>query len=287
MKLYIKDFLIFLLIYNAGFAISALVAAQMTTSIVLQLLYLDILFTILRFIGSLLFKNSSLYDPYWSVVPPMLMAYALISMDALTPLNLLVLLGIFIWALRLTYNWMVMWDGFKHQDWRYTMLKEKTGSFYPIVNFLGIHLFPTLIVFAQISVFLAMVSLHGSLNMISILGVLITVSAVAIQYLSDEQMRDFKRNPGEKRIIDVGLWQYSRHPNYFGEVMVWWGLYVAYFGVALKIDWYIFAPISMTLMFLFISIPMMEEKILKTRAEYKDYQRETSKLIPWFKKKSE
>ncbi len=154
MKLYIKDFLIFLVIYDIGFAISALIAAQMTTSIVLQLLYLDILFTILIFIMSLIFKNSSLYDPYWSVVPPMLMAYALIKMDALTPLNLLVHLGIFIWALRLTYNWMVMWDGFKHQDWRYTMLKEKTGSLYPVVNFLGIHLFPTLIVFAQISVFL-------------------------------------------------------------------------------------------------------------------------------------
>jgi steroid 5-alpha reductase family enzyme len=287
MKQYLKDFLIFLVIYDVGFAISALLATQMTGSVILQLLYLDIIFTILIFIGSLLFKNSSLYDPYWSVVPPMLMAYALLLMDALTPLNIVVLIGIFIWALRLTYNWTVMWDGFKHQDWRYTMLKEKTGSFYPVVNFLGIHLFPTLIVFAQIAVYLAMVQLNGSLNLISIFGVFITVSAVVIQYFSDEQMRNFKRNPGEKRIIDVGLWQYSRHPNYFGEVMVWWGLYIAYFGVAFKVDWYILAPISMTLMFLFISIPMMEEKILKTRSEYRLYQADTSKLIPWFKKKSQ
>lgn len=284
---YIKDFLIFLVIYVLGFMISWFLTKDLEVSLLLKLLYLDILFTILIYMASNLFKNASLYDPYWSVIPPILMGYTLYALDAFTAFNLFVLFGILLWAIRLTYNWMVMWDGFRHQDWRYTMLKEKSGSFYPLVNFLGIHLFPTLIVFAQIAIFIEMVQLSGDFNLVSILGVLITISAMLIQYFSDEQMRYFKKNRGEKRIIDVGLWQYSRHPNYFGEVMVWWGLYVAYVGVVLKLDFYIFAPISMTLMFLFISIPMMEEKILKTRSEYKSYQSETSKLIPWFKKKSE
>lgn len=284
---YIKDFLIFLVIYVIGFMISWFLTKDLEVSLLLKLLYLDILFTILIYMASNLFKNASLYDPYWSVIPPILMGYTLFMLDAFKAFNLFVLFGILLWSIRLTYNWMVMWDGFRHQDWRYTMLKEKSGSFYPLVNFLGIHLFPTLIVFAQIAIFIEMVQLSGDFNLVSILGVLITISAMLIQYFSDEQMRYFKKNRGEKRIIDVGLWQYSRHPNYFGEVMVWWGLYVAYVGVVLKLDFYIFAPISMTLMFLFISIPMMEEKILKTRSEYKSYQSETSKLIPWFKKKSE
>lgn len=284
---YIKDFLIFLVIYVIGFMISWFLTKDLEVSLLLKLLYLDILFTILIYMASNLFKNASLYDPYWSVIPPILMGYTLFMLDAFTAFNLSVLFGILLWSIRLTYNWMVMWDGFRHQDWRYTMLKEKSGSFYPLVNFLGIHLFPTLIVFAQIAIFIEMVQLSGDFNLVSILGVLITISAMLIQYFSDEQMRYFKKNRGEKRIIDVGLWQYSRHPNYFGEVIVWWGLYVAYVGVVLKLDYYIFAPISMTLMFLFISIPMMEEKILKTRSEYKSYQSETSKLIPWFKKKSE
>ena len=283
---YYKDFLIFLVIYLVSIFISWFLVKDLNLNIFLHLLYIDIVLTVLIFMGSTLFKNASLYDPYWSVIPPLLMGYVLYLKDAFTPFNLFVLGGITLWAIRLTYNWMVMWDGFKHQDWRYTMLKEKTGSFYPAVNFLGIHLFPTLIVFAQISVFIQMVEFQGDFNLISILGVLITISAMLIQYFSDEQMRYFKKNRQEKRIIDVGLWQYSRHPNYFGEVMVWWGLFVAYFGVSFKLDFYIFAPLSMTFMFLFISIPMMEEKILKTRSEYKTYQSETSKLVPWFKKKS-
>ena len=283
---YYKDFLIFLVIYLVSIFISWFLVKDLNLNIFLHLLYIDIVLTVLIFMGSTLFKNASLYDPYWSVIPPLLMIYVLYLKEAFTPFNLFVLGGITLWAIRLTYNWMVMWDGFKHQDWRYTMLKEKTGSFYPAVNFLGIHLFPTLIVFAQISVFIQMVEFQGDFNLISILGVLITISAMLIQYFSDEQMRYFKKNRQEKRIIDVGLWQYSRHPNYFGEVMVWWGLFVAYFGVSFKLDFYIFAPLSMTFMFLFISIPMMEEKILKTRSEYKTYQSETSKLVPWFKKKS-
>ncbi len=283
---YYKDFLIFLIIYSVSIFISWFLVKDLNLNIFLHLLYIDIVLTVLIFMGSTLFKNASLYDPYWSVIPPLLMIYVLYLKEAFTPFNLVVLGGITLWAIRLTYNWMVMWDGFKHQDWRYTMLKEKTGSFYPAINFLGIHLFPTLIVFAQISVFIQMVEFQGDFNLISILGVLITISAMLIQYFSDEQMRYFKKNRQEKRIIDVGLWQYSRHPNYFGEVMVWWGLYVAYFGVSFKLDFYIFAPLSMTCMFLFISIPMMEEKILKTRSEYKTYQSETSKLVPWFKKKS-
>lgn len=283
---YIKDFMLFLAIYVVGFAISWFLTKDINVNVYLKILYLDITFTILIFMASNLFKNASLYDPYWSVVPPALMVYALYLLDAFSAFNLVVLGGIMLWAIRLTYNWMVMWQGFNHQDWRYTMLKEKSGSFYPIVNFLGIHLFPTLIVYAQIMVFIRIVVLQGKFNLISILGVLITISAMLIQYFSDEQMRDFKQNPGEKRIIDVGLWQYSRHPNYFGEVMVWWGLYIAYVGVAYKFDFLFFAPLSMTLMFLFISIPMMEAKILKSRAEYQHYQAATSKLLPWFKKET-
>lgn len=217
---YTKDFILFLGIYIVGFAISWFLTKDLNVNVYLKILYLDITFTILIFMASNVFKNASLYDPYWSVVPPVLMVYALYLLDAFSAFNLVVLGGIVLWAIRLTYNWMVMWQGFNHQDWRYTMLKEKSGSFYPIVTFLGIHLFPTLIVYAQIMVFIRMVVLQGSFNLISLFGVLITVSAIIIQYLSDEQMRDFKQNPGEKRIIDVGLWQYSRHPNYFGEVMV-------------------------------------------------------------------
>ena len=90
-----------------------------------------------------------------------------------------------------------------------------------------------------------------------------------------------------KKCIDEGLWRISRHPNYFGEVTVWWGLYIMLFGLTYQFDLYILAPLSMTLLFVFISIPMLEKKILKTRPEYKLYQEQVSMLIPYVRKQKE
>jgi steroid 5-alpha reductase family enzyme len=102
-----------------------------------------------------------------------------------------------------------------------------------------------------------------------------------LQYIADGQMRAFKKRNLDKKIcIEEGLWKYSRHPNYFGEVMVWWGLYLIYFGATLTLNLYLLAPLAMTSLFIFISIPMMEKKILRTRPEYKDYQDRVSMLIP-------
>jgi steroid 5-alpha reductase family enzyme len=101
-------------------------------------------------------------------------------------------------------------------------------------------------------------------------------------------MRRFRKaHVGEKKCIDEGLWRLSRHPNYFGEVTVWWGLYIMLFGLTYQFDLYILAPLSMTLLFVFISIPMMEKKILKTRPEYKLYQEQVSMLVPFLRKQKE
>jgi steroid 5-alpha reductase family enzyme len=120
------------------------------------------------------------------------------------------------------------------------------------------------------------------------MGFLLVILATTIQYISDEQMRRFRKaHVGEKKCIYEGLWRISRHPNYFGEVTVWWGLYIMLLGLTYQFDLYILAPLSMTLLFVFISIPMMEKKILKTRPEYKLYQEQVSMLIPYVRKQKE
>jgi steroid 5-alpha reductase family enzyme len=119
-----------------------------------------------------------------------------------------------------------------------------------------------------------------SINFFSIIGSLIILSATIIQYISDTQMQKFKSNHLKKKAcIDSGLWRYSRHPNYFGEVMVWWGLYVMYLSSVQTLNYLILAPILMTSLFYFISIPLMENKILSTRPSYEMYQKKVSKLI--------
>ncbi|MFA5470965.1 MAG: DUF1295 domain-containing protein [Acholeplasmataceae bacterium] len=258
-------------------------------SLITRLFLADIAAMLFIYIMSLLLKNASLYDPYWSVIPPIFIIFVFYYHNL--TLNLpyfLMMLAISFWALRLTLNWVKGWHGLNEVDWRYLMIRDKAPKLYFLTNFLAIQLFPTLIVFIQILVGIHIFEFVATINLVFMIGFMMVVIATIIQYISDEQMRKFrKNNQKDKKCIDEGLWRYTRHPNYFGEVMVWWGLYVMYAGIAKQLDLYILAPIAMSMLFIFISIPMMEKKILKTRPEYKLYQEQVSMIIPFFRKDDE
>ena len=258
-------------------------------SLLVRLLLADLTAMLFIYISSLILNNASLYDPYWSVIPPIFLTLSFASLNkGLTLPYFLFLFAIYFWAIRLTVNWAKGWHGFKEIDWRYLMIRDKAPKLYFLTNFLAIQLFPTLIVFAQLLVGLKIIQLSASLNVGFIIGLLMIITATIIQYISDEQMRAFReKQEGPKKCIDQGLWKISRHPNYFGEIVVWWGLYVMYFSIVQRLNLYIFAPISMTILFVFISIPMMEKKILKTRPEYKQYQDKVSMLIPFMRKEEQ
>ena len=121
------------------------------TNIWLRLLIVDFVGTIFIYICSNIFRNSSWYDAYWSVIPPFLILLVWMDMDADPSLSraFLMFACVLFWAIRLTYNWVRSWDGFSHEDWRYVMMKGRTNSSvqYALVDFLFIHLVPTLCVF--------------------------------------------------------------------------------------------------------------------------------------------
>ena len=250
-------------------------------SFVLKVLIANIVGTIWIYIIGILINNSSLYDPYWSVIPPVILIFSSLYFKTLFNLPVFLLnLGVLVWSIRLTYNWILTWTGFDYVDWRYVMIREKTKRIWALSNFFGIHLFPTLIVYIQLIAAIYFIENADAVNWITILGLLIILCATTIQFISDKQLRDFKENRQKsERIINVGLWKFSRHPNYFGEVLVWFGVYTFYFSIIQKIDFYLLMPVLMLFMFVFISIPMMEKKILKTRPEYKTYQENVSMLL--------
>lgn len=282
-----RDLWIVLFLYVISFGLGVLVFELFNSfTTVIRLLLADLAAMLFIYLLSLILKNASLYDPYWSLIPPIFLTLAFISLNKEVNLSyFLFLFSIYFWAVRLTLNWIKGWHGFNEVDWRYLMIRDKAPKLYFLTNFSAIQLFPTLIVFAQLLVGLKIIELGASINIVFILGFLMIIIASIIQYISDEQMRAFrKEHKGTKKCIDQGLWRISRHPNYFGEVIVWWGLYVMYLSIVQRLDIYILAPLSMTLLFVFISIPMMETKILKTRPEYKEYQEQVSMLIPFARK---
>ena len=283
MKSKVLSLLVILLIYVIAVFIGIATFNTLDwESLIYKLLVANVVATLFIFGVGLLLKNASLYDPYWSVAPPILLILTHIHLEtSLNTVRFFIYIGLIFWSIRLTYNWAINWTGFEEQDWRYTLIKERAPKIYLISNLFGIHLMPTVIVFIQLLGSIELLVISTTANLISMIGLVIMILSATLQFIADAQMRAFKkRNLNKKECIEEGLWKYSRHPNYFGEVMVWWGLYLIYFGSTQSINLYLLAPLAMTSLFIFISIPMMEKKILRTRPEYEGYQDRVSMLIP-------
>lgn len=257
----------------------------------LKVLGADIAATITIFLISSFFKNASIYDPYWSVIPLVIALLLLIDQKSFNAFNIVLLVVISFWSIRLTANWIYTFKDLKHQDWRYDMLKKKSGKMYPLINLVGIHLFPTLIVYGCMLPLIVFIKDDLSSNLSSsffkmavfIIGCLLSVFAVFLQLFSDVQMQKFRNDPQNKgKFISTGLWKYSRHPNYLGEILMWWGIFIA---TQLTSTWLFFiGPLLNTLMFLFISIPMAENRLKGYKEGFLEYAARTHKLLPIIKK---
>lgn len=279
--------LIVLIVYIAAFLIGLLVfrlSVNLHAAHLAAFLIADVAATIFVWLTGLCFKNASIYDPYWSIAPIILtigFISKLYSINAITTMGILYLIILTLWGLRLTLNWAIGWQGFRQQDWRYTMLKKKNPKLWLITNFFGINMMPTLIVFINMIPVYYGIRLHnGALNVLSILGALICLMAILLQSISDWQMRKFRKiNENKSRNMENGLWRYSRHPNYLGEVSLWWGVWLMQVSVMPHLWWTVFAPILMTLLFVFISIPMIEKRLMQSKQGYSDYVENTSMLL--------
>lgn len=229
------------------------------------------------FVFSLIFKNASVYDPYWSVQPPVILVAFAVGKE-LTLLGVLLLVVVSFWALRLTANWAYTFGNLTHQDWRYTMLREKTGVFYPIINFVGIHMVPTLVVYGCVLPGVYAIREGLSANIASVLFLCLSLCAASMQGIADIQMHKFRKNRNAP-FIRIGLWKYSRHPNYLGEILMWWGVGLSVLCAAPG-TWYLVAgAVANTILFFAVSIPMADKR--QSRKDgFAEYKKQTRMLLP-------
>ena len=239
--------------------------------------------TISIYIFSVLLNNSSLYDPFWSVAPIPIVLVLSNGMSSLE-IKLLVVIPITLWAIRLTRNWIISWEGFSHEDFRYQDLKNTNKFQAELNNLFGIHLIPTLIVNFGLFPLFYLVDVvqtdSSTLIYYLYLASIFTFLAVVLETVADEQMREFRDNPKNKgKTMKYKLWKYSRHPNYLGEVLFWYGIYFMGLSTGLLPLWLILCPTLMLALFIFISCPMMDKRSLKNRSDYAEYMRKTSMLL--------
>ena len=244
-----------------------------------SILIADVIATVFVWLMGVIFKTASMYDPYWSIQTFVMYLGLLIKTGNWNAGTISLLVVITIYSIRLTTNFIIGFDSLSYVDWRYRMLKNKSGHFYQFVNLFGICLFPTLVVYSC-SLPVIVFAEIGAFSYWSIIGLFIAISGVFLELISDIQMKKFvKIRSSRSEVINIGLWKYSRHPNYLGEITVW-------FGVALNLIfinpsyWYlIFGAVINLLMFLFISIPMEEKHFKEYKEDYDLYLETTSPLL--------
>ena len=287
-KLYTKtgSLLLVVLVYAIAFFIATVIFwSFISKGVLIATLLADIAATLIVWGMGLIFKNASLYDPYWSIVPVLVIPFwVIIKSASVGVLDVFIIIAVTIWGIRLTLNWIVGWKGLSHQDWRYTMLKEKNPDIWFITNLGGINMMPTIFVFLGMIPAYYMINSSQQINVISVIGFLICIFAAIIQFMADRQMAIFRSNKENGgKCINTGLWKYSRHPNYLGEISLWWGIWIMLMGSAPQ-NWItVIGPVAMTILFVFISIPMMEKYVLQKRPNYADYKKTVPMLIPRLK----
>lgn len=276
----IRGLLIDLLAYTGAFLIAA-IPFRMISHPVTATAVFTAAATILIYIVSVIYRDVSVYDPYWSVAPPVMilanmMKYRLLNINAV-----ILLAAVGIWSLRLTANWYNTYRGVGHEDWRYAQYRARYAPLsFQFISFTGLHFVPTIVVFGgMVSAILAI--RQEAFAPFSLAGAAVMLAAVRLEYISDRAIHSFLREHGtERRTCNISVWKYSRHPNYLGEMMFWTGLYL-YFAALCPGIWYAgLGFLSIIALFLLVSIPMMEKHNLERRADYAEYRAGTSMLIP-------
>lgn len=240
--------------------------------------------TAVTFVAAILTDNGSVFDAWWSVLPPFaaLWLTGLSDAETLTPRQIAVHAVMWFWAVRLTTNWTVGWSGFDHEDWRYVDLKARWPVPKWVVYLVAVEGVPTLFVWLGcLSLYPALALGDDGFGVLDGLALGVGLGAVAIELAADEQMRAFAvtKQPGD--VMDRGLWRLARHPNYFGEIGFWVSMWLFAVAAAPGVWWVVIGPVAMIGLFLGASIPMLDERSTERRPGYAAYAARTPALIPW------
>jgi steroid 5-alpha reductase family enzyme len=239
----------------------------------------DFAATLVVFGFSVGYGNSSLYDPYWSAAP---LPIAIYWTGAPGLRQLLILALVALWGVRLTGNWAARWRGIGDEDFRYQEIRRRTGRLYWPASLVSIHLMPTIWVFLGLLPLYPALARPNPITVLDVTALVVTAAAIAIEAAADRQLRVFLRTRRDpEAVLDKGLWARCRHPNYLGEVLFWWGLYL--FGVAAEPAWAWsgVGPLSITLLFVFVSVPWMDRRLLLRHPAWAQTMKSLPALLPW------
>lgn len=228
---------------------------------------------------SLIRHNVNIVDSLWSL---MFLAgafsYALV-IDNFSATNVLLLLLLTLWALRLSI-FLAIRNWGQEEDRRYQQIRANNEPHFNIKSIYIIFGLQAVLAWIISIPLLMTLSVDTDIGMIELIATGIWITGFILEAVADQQLYRFKSNPENKgKVLDTGLWAYSRHPNYFGEFLIWWAYFL--FAMSTGAWWTVFSPILMTLLLLKVSgVSLMEKDITERRKNYRQYIESTNAFFP-------
>jgi steroid 5-alpha reductase family enzyme len=237
------------------------------------------------FVLALIHRDNSIADVAWGPGFILVAWTTLLIGGSFTPRQLIAAALILIWGTRLAVRIHLRNRG-RGEDIRYRKWRETWGKFFVIRSYFQVFILQGCILLMNIAPILVINTYDaGKFGALDVFGVLLWVLGFAFESIADWQLDRFIADPNSRgKIMDRGLWRYSRHPNYFGEVAMWWGIYIL--ALSVTGGWMsIIGPLTITYIILFVSGVPMTERFMEGNPVFTDYKRRTSVFIPWFPKK--
>ena len=228
-------------------------------------------------------RNVTIVDSLWGL-GFVLIAWLTFSLsDGFWTRKMLIAVLVTLWGLRLSAY--LSWRNWgKGEDPRYGLWRAKSGDRFWLVSLFKVFILQALFlwVIALVVQVGQLATTPGALIWLDFAGITVWAIGFIFESLADWQLARFKSDPANKgRVMDRGLWAYSRHPNYFGEFLVWWGIYLI--TLATPDGWWtILSPIIVTAVLLKMTgIPLTEQELVRKRPGYSEYIKRTSAFVPW------
>lgn len=253
----------------------------MSIVILVVCIYFIALFLLAQVLG-----DNSIVDIAWGLGFIVVAGTGFLVHQNATPASVITLILVVIWGLRLAIHLGKRNIG-KGEDYRYVNMRKRWGSKYARLKaFLNVFVLQgVLLMIVSLPILLVNTGTSTVVGWWTILGIIIWVLGFGYEVIGDYQLTQFKKNPENKgKLLTTGLWSTTRHPNYFGEALAWWGVFLVTLNESRNM-WGIIGPIVITLLLLFVSgVPLLEKKY-KDRPDFKAYAKKTAKFVPFIGKK--
>ena len=235
---------------------------------------------VITWLVSLVLRDASVIDPVWPLGFVAVAITAFVDGSGDEGRRLLILVLVAIWGLRLS-GYLLWRNAGTGEDFRYAAMRRRRGRNFWIISLVTVFLLQGMLMWiVSLPVQLAAVPDRG-LGLLALAGAVAWGIGMVFESVGDWQLARFRADPGNRgKVLDTGLWRYTRHPNYFGDFMVWWGIYLiaAESGAG---AWGFVGPVLMTILLVKVSgAGLLEKDIGQRRPGYAEYVRRTSGFLP-------